>query len=517
MEGISSSVVESANNLGIEGISSNIVESAVERNVVPESTTTTNAEQEEEEEESSTAGLIVGLSTLPDSLIVGPSTSSDGLHQDPAAASSSSGRASNSSSYRVRLSISSSSRRSRSSSSRRSNETAEEASSCLMMLIAFWFLAASMTLILGFYGSVNLVVGPNYSRLVHANSFFVQEIKVNGDKKPGPMLYGFSEQPPLDIRRSWNQTHHVLVPSNHHQEWMFWLNKGSVLSVSYNVKADDFSQLILIIAEGKMGLNEWIEDPTYPNISLSWNSVHGNGTIEQKVDKNSEYYVAVGNLNPHSMEVYLNFKMNSVLYDTTEANYKCPLQQDLCGVKLFLLGGNYAILTTPGPTGSTDKDEWYVKLSYGPRWLTYVVGSGGLILLILLMQKLFIKLRLISEEPELQSEELPPERTPLIPQKDGDDSSCGSSYVSLSQGEEDDERFFSGSPRAEGTDINSQNSEIYQRRLCAICFDDPRDSFFLPCGHCAACFTCGMRIAEESSLCPICRKKIRRVRKIFTV
>lgn len=514
----------------MEGIGSNIVESAVERNAVPESNSPATAEHEEEDEDSSTVGLIVGpsafseslivgSSALSESLIVGPSTSSEGMHQHPAsssdaaAAASSSGRATSSSSYRVRLSISSSaSRRSRSFSNRR--EAREEASSCLIMLIAFWFLAASMTLILGFYGSVNLVVGPNYSRLIHANSFFVQEIKVNGDKKPGPMLYGFTEKPPLDIRRSWNQIHHALVPSNHHKEWMFWLNKGSVISVSYNVKADEFSQLLLIIAEGKMGLNEWIEDPTYPNVSLSWNSVHGNGTIEQKVDTNSEYYIAVGNLNPHSMEVYLNFKMNSVLYDTTQANYNCPLQQDLCGVKLFLLGGNYAILTTPGPTGSREKDEWYVKLSYGPRWLTYVVGSGGLILLILLMQKLFTKLRLIPEEPELQSEELPPERTPLITQKDGDDSSCGSSYVSLSQGEEDDDdRFLPGSPRGEGT----ENSETYQRRLCVICFDDPRDSFFLPCGHCAACFTCGMRIAEESSLCPICRKKIRRVRKIFTV
>lgn len=501
----------------MEAISRNIAESAVERNAVPESTTTATAEHAGEDEDSSTGGLIVGPSALSESLIVGPSTSSEGMHQHPAsssdaAAASSSGRTTHSSSYRVRLSISSGRRRSRSFSNMR--ESREEASSCLIMLIAFWFLAASMTLILGFYGSVNLVVGPNYSRLIHANSFFVQEIKVNGDKKPGPMLYGFTEKPPLDIRRSWNQLHHALVPSNHHQEWVFWLNKGSVISVSYNVKADDFSQLLLIIAEGKMGLNEWIDDPTYPNVSLSWNSIHGNGTIEQEVDKNSEYYIAVGNLNAHSMEVYLNFKMNSVLYDTTQATYSCPLQQDLCGVKLFLLGGNYAILTTPGPTGSREKDEWYVKLSYGPRWLTYVVGSGGLILLILLMQKLFTKLRLIPEEPELQSEELPPERTPLITQKDGDDSSCGSSYVSLSQGEEDDdERFLSGSPKGEGT----ENSETCQRRLCVICFDDTRDSFFLPCGHCATCFTCGMRIAEESSLCPICRKKIRRVRKIFTV
>ena len=45
----------------------------------------------------------------------------------------------------------------------------------------------------------------------------------------------------------------------------------------------------------------------------------------------------------YAKQVYLDFKIDSVLYDTTEANYKCPLQQDLCGVKLFLLGGNYAI------------------------------------------------------------------------------------------------------------------------------------------------------------------------------
>lgn len=40
------------------------------------------------------------------------------------------------------------------------------------------FAAASMTLILGFYGSANLVLGPNSSRILNANSLFVQDIKV---------------------------------------------------------------------------------------------------------------------------------------------------------------------------------------------------------------------------------------------------------------------------------------------------------------------------------------------------
>lgn len=408
-----------------------------------------------------------------------------------------------SSSYRVRLSV-----------RRRSHEMQEEAWSCLVVLVAFWFFA-SMTLILGFYGSANLVLGPSYSRLIHANSFFVQEIRVNGNKKSGPMLHGFTEKPPLNVHRTWNETRHILLQANYHQEWMVWLNRGSVINVSYNVENEDFSSLILVLVEGKTGLNEWIEEPSYPNASLSWKSIHGTGSIEHEVDKDEEYYIAIGNLNSHSMEVHLDFKFNGILYDTTKAEYTCPLQNDLCGVKLFLLGDSYAILSTPSPKESGESDEWYVRLSYGPRWLTYLVGSGGFTLLIVGIIKFVTKLQAGPGESGVQREYLPPERTPLITQKDDDDdSSCGSSYVSLSIGEEEDELNFPGSSGVEDNDIKSRkNNDIYQRRLCAICFDAPRDSFFLPCGHCVTCSTCGMRISEETNMCPICRKKIRKVKK----
>lgn len=39
--------------------------------------------------------------------------------------------------------------------------------------------AASMILILGYYGSMTLQLGPNCSRLIQPNSLFVQSIKVN--------------------------------------------------------------------------------------------------------------------------------------------------------------------------------------------------------------------------------------------------------------------------------------------------------------------------------------------------
>lgn len=65
---------------------------------------------------------------------------------------------------------------------------------------------------------------------------------------------------------------------------------------------------------------------------------------------------------------------------------------------------------------------------------------------------------------------------PLISPKSS--SSKGSSYESASNDEDD-------------TKDEGSNSKI--DNLCAICFDAPKDCFFLPCGHSAACFSCGSR------------------------
>lgn len=82
------------------------------------------------------------------------------------------------------------------------------------------------------------------------------------------------------------------------------------------------------------------------------------------------------------------------------------------------------------------------------------------------------------------------ERAPLLPAKDDDISSWGSSYDSVSHDEEVLEEWLAktfpeGKPSNEGESNNT--------RLCVVCFDAPRDCFFLPCGHCATCFTCGTR------------------------
>ncbi|KAF8394921.1 hypothetical protein HHK36_018860 [Tetracentron sinense] len=406
-----------------------------------------------------------------------------------------------------------------------STEIRDEAWSCPVVLVMFWFFA-SMTLILGFYGSVDLRLGPNCSRLLQANSLFVQYLKVQEvtDPNPGPILYGFYKPPPLDVETTWSETHNVSIPANVHKarpfptncslffaqsvsfialhivffkvanEWIYFLNVGSQVEITYSVKSQSSSPISLVIAQDRESLIEWIDDPSYPNTTLSWNIIHGNGTIKQAIFKSSSYYVAVGNLNVEEVEVQLTFRIWAFVYNTTEAYYKCSLNHGLCGLKLFLMRANAAVLTSPGPEQGTPNDDWHVKLSYGPRWITYFVGSGGMTVLILLAFQIWNKYHSTRGDGiGFQVGEMGSERTPLLSRKDDDDlSSLGSSYDSVSHDEEDLEDWFAvGS--LEGKPLKDGETNNNSPRLCAICFDAPRDCFFLPCGHCSACFTCGTR------------------------
>ncbi|CBI15953.3 hypothetical protein VitviT2T_008324 [Vitis vinifera] len=413
-------------------------------------------------------------------------------------------------SYRVNISI----------SDVATGEIRDDVWSCLVVLVTFWFFA-SMALILGFYGSANVQLGPHCSRLVKANSFFVQTIKVQeiDEPKPGPMLYGFYEPPPLDVENTWFETHDASVEANFHKEWIFFLNKGSKVDISYSVKAPRSSPLSLVIAQGRESLVEWIEDPSYPNTTLSWNIIYGSGKVQQEIFKSSYYYVAVGNLNSEEVKVQLNLTMKTFLYNTTKAYYKCSLGNRLCSLKLFLLRANAAVLTSPGPRQGSSNDDWLIKMSYGPRWITYFVGSGAMTVLILLAFRACNTFQTIIGDGtgyQVGTGETEPERAPLLLPKDDDASSWGSSYDSISHDEEDLEEWLAVSS-LEGNISKEGENNGNPRRLCVICCDAPRDCFFLPCGHCAACFTCGTRISEEAGSCPICRKKMKKVRKIFTV
>ncbi|THU74781.1 hypothetical protein C4D60_Mb04t37040 [Musa balbisiana] len=431
-------------------------------------------------------------------------------------------------SYRIGISITDAS----------SRQARDDAWSCLVILLTFWFFA-SMTLILGFYGSSNLVLGPNSSRILRANSWFVQDIQVKAEEelRHVPTLYGFLEPPPLDVLTTWSENRNVSMPSNFHQArldgcffrviiafrmlvsitgecglhdaGMDILSQRGCSSrdylqreITWHIPIDPchrarLKQILIkhpdLIANtfvlGKDDLVQWIERPSHPNTTLSWSLIHGNGKIQQTIDKPSDYYIAVGNLNNIEIQVQLTFRIQAVLYNTTGAYYKCSLHHRFCALKLSLQRANVAILTTPAPDPTMQISEWYVKLSYGPRWITYFAGSGLMTLMIFMAFQIFSSLQCDSQENTThQTTEVTTERRPLLANKDDDSQSLGSSYESVSHDEEDiEEQPATGPELLKDGEINNS------QELCAICCDAPRDCFFLPCGHCAMCFTCGTR------------------------
>lgn len=118
---------------------------------------------------------------------------------------------------------------------------------------------------------------------------------------------------------------------------------------------------------------------------------------------------------------------------------------------------------------------------------------GGMTVLMLFAFNYLNKFQCVREEGRyVPYGDIGSERAPLLSFKDDDLSSWGSSYDSVSHDEDDIEDFLalaSLEGKSQGDGENTNNT----RRLCAICFDAPRDCFFLPCGHCVACFECATR------------------------
>ncbi|TKW26295.1 hypothetical protein SEVIR_3G178800v4 [Setaria viridis] len=368
-------------------------------------------------------------------------------------------------------------------------------------------LLASMALALWYYGPVELAVGPGCSRLVQASSVFVQGFKVSCLKAEsqgndgGLVLYGLAGAPPLDVPAEWSEARRVVVPANSHKEWAYFLNKGAQIEAAYSVKSETDAPypLCITIAQGKERFMQWTEIPSAQSNTLSWDSVQDcitteNGTIEQKIDLTSEYYIAVHNLNDHQ-DATLNITIRTMFYNTTGADYRCSPGHDLCTYRLPFLGQNVAVLSS-GLKEGLNSDAQHVELSYEPRWIVYIVGSAILAIVLLLLHEILDMLFGPCTGGRRGADRR--RRTLLSGSNEDDGASLGSSYDSVSH---------------DGSDGAEERGE----GGCVLCCDAPKDCFFLPCGHSATCYACGARILEGDGGCPICRRKMKKVKRIYAV
>lgn len=61
---------------------------------------------------------------------------------------------------------------------------------------------------------------------------------------------------------------------------------------------------------------------------------------------------------------------------------------------------------------------------------------------------------------------------------------------------------------------NKQDERGSAMQECAICMEAPVDTVFVPCGHMATCNSCAERLGKRKP-CPVCRKKIKLVQRVF--
>jgi len=67
-------------------------------------------------------------------------------------------------------------------------------------------------------------------------------------------------------------------------------------------------------------------------------------------------------------------------------------------------------------------------------------------------------------------------------------------------------------PELSKEEILEENRRLKEERLCKICLDNEKEVIFIPCGHFAACASCGTSFSK----CPVCRSNITSIVKTFS-
>ncbi|VVB02588.1 unnamed protein product [Arabis nemorensis] len=99
------------------------------------------------------------------------------------------------------------------------------------------------------------------------------------------------------------------------------------------------------------------EEPPYQKTAISWNIIRGSGVIELKITDASTYYVAVANVNMREV--------------------KCTFSNEDCTFNAMSLCGNSFVLTSPALIQGASVEGWYIRFSYQPRLIGYLISAAS--------------------------------------------------------------------------------------------------------------------------------------------
>ncbi|CAK7347475.1 unnamed protein product [Dovyalis caffra] len=337
-----------------------------------------------------------------------------------------------------------------------------------------------------------MVLGPSSSRLLKASSVFVDQVEVRDENNKGVLLYGFYEKPELSFETNWSVSNYMIVASYSEKGFSLWLNKGSKIRLRWEARTSTLNQLQLVMIKGERKfetLPKFTSSPDTLNLSEPWSGKEAEYTIEE----NNKFYFGLINTNPKSIIMTLSVNVTSKVHELSKARHMCSTTQGSCRLKLLFPKTQYVVVTTPD---NGEINGWFIEVTFVARAITYIAIFGVIIIIVFLILKYLgacdTESSNLGETAVTQVSETS-ETEPILPEKP----------VRLNYGtnEEDD-----------GGSSSSSSEDLYDAKLCVICYDDQRNCFFVPCGHCATCYDCAQRIMEEENkMCPICRRLIHKL------
>ncbi|XP_020960976.1 uncharacterized protein LOC110263648 isoform X2 [Arachis ipaensis] len=360
---------------------------------------------------------------------------------------------------------------------------------CMLVPLVVWFCVLA-SIQYGYYGNSRLVLGPSSSRLMKTSSVLVEKIEVRNDHN-NLVLYAFNEKPELISQTNWTTSRFLVVPRNTRKGFSLWLNKGSRIRMRWEAQASSRNQLEGMVIKG----NE----------------------AEYMIEEDDRYQIGVLNMNDKNIVLNLNVNVSAKIYDTTKANNIYSSINGSCTFSLLFPNTYYLILTAPKNVDDNDDDndgEWFVEVSFITRVIAYIAILGLCIIVI------FMILRCLGGYDNQNDNDNHNSNVTI-------DTSNNNNNVLVSSSQEITEPMMhhhhvKPNPKNDEEEESSEDGsscsseELYDEKLCVICYDEQRNCFFVPCGHSATCFPCAKRIVDgESKVCPVCRRLIHKVRRLF--
>nr|KJB29434.1 hypothetical protein B456_005G100500 [Gossypium raimondii] len=320
--------------------------------------------------------------------------------------------------------------------------------------LTLW-ICVSVILRYGYYGNCSMVLGPSSSRLMKASSVFVQQVQVRDENWKGALVYMFSEKPELSNEVNWNFSNYLIVGAYARKGYSLWLNKGSRICIRWATQPSRLDKIELIIIKGEKKRETLLPEQTVPFGALFLNEPVTGKEADYNIEEDDKYSVGLINSNPRSIIITFSLNVTSKVYDVTKASDMCSTLNGSCRLQLQFPHTQYVIVSTPDNGDIAGREISWTETDP-----------------ILLEKSVRLTYGTTAED-------------------DNDDAETGSS--------------------------SSSSEDLYDAKLCVICYDDQRNCFFVPCGHCATCYDCAQRIMEEDNkVCPICRRLIHKVRRLFS-